>query len=99
MSNKDHKTIGLERTPYIPPQRQGQALTMLRCLDGSDGDEDARPWLGHWYSPDAVRELLANQRKRHIKAIEELAEKTDVYELASTALRWSVDEIIGIEDE
>jgi hypothetical protein len=44
----------------LPAQRDGQALTMFIC----EGQETVTAEIGHWYSPDAVAELLAKEHER-----------------------------------
>ena len=38
----------------LPEQKQGQAKTMLICA----GPDTTESEVGHWYSPDAVREIV-----------------------------------------
>lgn len=42
---------------HLPPQAAGQAHMMSVCIPGQRDH-------GHWYSPDAVRELVYAERER-----------------------------------
>ena len=46
----------------LAPEREGQARMILICAGNPDGDIEEE--LGHWYSPTAVREMLAAERDR-----------------------------------
>lgn len=53
----------------LAPDRAGQPR-MMTIIDGAQEDE-----TGHWYSPTAVRDLLAAERERCALLCEDIADR------------------------
>jgi hypothetical protein len=74
----------------LPPQLDGQAkfMTISESEIGRD-IEISRSEVGHWYSPEAVRELLAAERHWWERTAEAMAQEADrKFPLDGTVAIW-----------
>ena len=70
----------------LAPGRAGQPR-MMTIIDGAQEDE-----TGHWYSPDAVRELLAADRAKWRELAQRVAHQGNARGLEGLAVRCTVSE-------
>lgn len=76
----------------LTPDRAGQPRLMT-IIDGAQDDE-----TGHWYSPAAVREMLAEERERCARLCRSLSLSAEVQsgEEAANWLKDAADHIEGL---